>query len=514
MHPDDRRKVYVVISLLVPLCSWLVAVKMTKDLERPHLKALFRVARETPHQPILLAALGAGVVLAALAIFAVHKLSTNEFAGASFRLFLRGTKVVTASALRRRTSESEEQITVADVPMPVNLECLHLLAQGSTGVGKSVLIREIVFGALCRGDRVIVADPNGDMLSKFYRPGDAILNPYDSRGAGWSFFNEVRHDYDFKRLALSIVPHCLSVEEEEWRQYARLLLTETARKLVLVGQPSIDALFKHCTIDGPDELKKFLSGTAAESLFVGAEKALASARFVLSSKLPEHLSMPPGDFSLRSWLEQPKGNLFITWREDMVESLRPLISAWVDVLCTSVLSLEESRDRRLWMILDELPSLDNLASLEDAATKGRKHGLRIVAGIQSTAQLDKVYGREQAQTLRSCFRNLIVFGGAKTDPRTCDDMSQGLGEHEVERDNRSRSHSPRGNTSNEQEQVRKERVVLPSEITALPDLQGFLALAGEYPIARVRLTYRQFKRLVPPFQERGMFRPTHEPHHA
>ena len=66
------------------------------------------------------------------------------------------------------------------------------------------------------------------------------------------------------------------------------------------------------------------------------DNALASARFVLSAKLTEHLSMPAGDFSLRTWLADPVGgNLFITWREDMAEARKPLISAWVDVLCTS-----------------------------------------------------------------------------------------------------------------------------------------------------------------------------------
>src|SRR5690606_8953283 len=90
--------------------------------------------------------------------------------------------------------------------------------------------------------------------------------------------------------------------------------------------------------------------------------------------------------------------------------------------------------RRIWMVIDELASLENLASLEDAATKGRKAGLRLVAGLQSTAQLDKIYGFEKAQTLRSCFRSLVVLGGAKTDPKTCEDMSLSLGEHEVERE--------------------------------------------------------------------------------
>lgn len=50
-------------------------------------------------------------------------------------------------------------------------------------------------------------------------------------------------------------------------------------------------------------------------------------------------------------------------------------------------SLEAAGD-----VLDELASLERLNSLEAALTKGRKHGLRVVAGLQSTAQLDRLYG--------------------------------------------------------------------------------------------------------------------------
>ena len=272
----------------------------------------------------------------------------------------------------------------------------------------------------------------------------------------------------------------------------------------MTGHPTIQGLFRWTTIADPDDLKAFLKGTAAESLFVGATRALASARFVLSAKLPEHLTMPLGQFSLRSWLEDTRsGNLYITWREDMAESLKPLISAWIDILCTSMLSLSPDKKQHIWLIIDELATLEKLASLEEAATKGRKVGLRLVAGLQSTAQLDKIYGRDQAQTLRSCFRTLIVLGGSKTDPRTCEDMSQSLGEHDVSREVLSRQQSKGGSSTSRQLTQMRERVILSSEIASLPPLTGFIAFAGHYPITRVRLKITHFKINLKPFIEIG-----------
>jgi len=504
MNPDDQQKLGVILVVILPTLFWLQAVKKTEVLTEPKWQALWHLLKHTHEKPLLLAAAIGGLVLALLLLWMMTQFSKLEFEGAYFGKFLRGTSIVSSSKLKRITKEKQQQVTIAGIPMPTKVENLHLLVGGSTGAGKSVLIRELVYKALLRGDRMIVADPDGDMLAKFWKEGDIILNPYDIRTQGWSFFNEIRNDYDFKRYVLSIVPRGQTEEAEEWAGYARLLLRETARKLQLIGNPSMRDLFRWTTIASPDELKEFLTGTDAESLFVGAPRALASARFVLSDKLPEHVNMPAGNFSLRGWLENLNGgNLYITWREDMTESLKPLISAWVDVLCTSILTLPDDENRRLWMVLDELASLEKLASLESALTKGRKKGLRVVAGLQSTAQLEDVYGEKEAQTLKSCFRSLVVLGGAKTDPKTCEDMSKSLGEHEVERMRYSKSSSAKSTSTNTSIERATEKVVMPSQIATLPELTGYVAYAGNRPISKVTIDVLKFVNRTANFQERS-----------
>ena len=507
MNSIEIRKLGLLLVLALPTVFWLQAATRTEVIATPKLKAVFELLKHTPEKPILWLSALAGLALAMLLLWLMSLLGKSEFAGSPFRKFLRGTRIVSSHSLKRKTQErKKQQVTVAGVPMPTAVETLHLLLSGATGSGKSVLMRGIAFSALQRGDRAIVLDPEGDMFSKFSRPRDVLLNPYDARTKGWSFFNEIRADYDFHRYALSLVPRGKTAEAEEWAAYGRLLLREVSRKLAMLGTPSVHELFRWTTIAPPDELYEFLKGTAAESLFVGsseATRAMSSARFVLSDKLPEHISMPCGDFSLRAWLEDPKGgNLFITWREDMAEALKPLISAWIDALFVSVLSMPEDENRRIWAFIDELASLEKLATLEAALTKGRKHGLRVVAGLQSTAQLDDIYGRDAAQTLRSCFRSLVVLGGAKTDPKTCEDMSKSLGEHEVERDQVSTSSGARGGGSNTSPRTDRERVVTPSEIASLPDLTGYVAFSGDRPIAKVILSPQHFMNRVPAFEER------------
>jgi len=494
MTREDKALVFATSLAVLPAASWLGTAEVRYGLESPYARSVVRVAKHTPRDKWLIGSLiagaGGGLLFAA---YAVRRFDT-QFGGAGFKRFLRGTQMTSHRSLRLATRDtSAEQVLVADTPMPTELENLHLLLAGATGTGKTVALAQLLESVLRRGDRLIIVDPNGGFLSRFFLPGDIVLNPFDSRSQSWSIFNELHDEYDFKRYALSVVPKGITDEAEEWNGYARLLFQAATKKMAGIGNTDIFSLIKLLTSESDESLKEFLSDTEAEGLFVGAKEALSSARFILAKYLDPHQYLKPdGHFSIRKWLADGSGNLYITWREDMLEALKPLVSTWVDILCTSILSLPESSDRRVWMIIDELDSLQKLPSLEDAATKGRKHGLRIVAGIQSTAQLERTNGEKDATVLRSCFRSILVLAGGRSDSKTAEDLSRSLGEHEVERETHGETVNLRGGSRSRNTRIERERVVMASEIQALPALTGYLAFAGDLPIARVTLTPRDY----------------------
>lgn len=511
MSPITKRRLAALFLLVFPAGFWALTASWQSGLALNHWNwaATWHFITVTPRYPALYIALGTGLVVAlALIVYVGRAIHTDGFDGAGYRRFIRGTRSVTAAKLARLCNEpGRAQANVAGIPMPTHLESLHLMIGGATGSGKSVLLRGLVASVRKRSDRMIVIDPNGDMLSKFWKPGDIILNPYDSRSQGWSFFNEIRAEYDWKRLAHSMVPMSQDKVSEEWNDFGRLLLRETARKLYSVdpARASVMDLFRLCTIEDPKVLKQFLEGTLAESLFTGsseASKALSSARFVLSNKLSEHTSMKTGQFSIRDWLDDPDGgNLYINWREDMASAMKPLVSSWADVFITAILSMREDSNRRWWLFIDELASLEALPSLEAGLTKGRKNGLRIVAGLQSTSQLEYIYGRTMAQTIRASFRNLVVLGGSRTDPQTAEDMSKSLGEHEVERPEYSVSRSVDHRNTSDRVNRTVERVVTPSEIQSFEELTGYVAFASDHPIAKISMQYQSFPQRTEPFCE-------------
>ena len=226
------------------------------------------------------------------------------------------------------------------------------------------------------------------------------------------------------------------------------------------------------------------------------------ARFIFSHHVGTFQYLRLGDFSLRTWLKSGKGNLFITWREDTLTTLRALVSTLTDILITCILALPNDEPPLFWLVLDELASLERLTSLEARLTKGQKYGLRVVAGLQSISQLNALYGVHNARTLRSFFRRVLALGCSNADLATAKVVSDGLGQREVQRRQTSHSDSKTNGSTSTTWQHSAEAAVLAYELMALPALRGFLKPAADYPIGKVRLIHKVSPVRVKPLVER------------
>src|SRR5471030_266145 len=442
-------------GLLVSLGCWTWTVTHTFSTPDPWwLLFYLRHTLDSPDlRPIAFWSVLKGFAPALAALWLLNELDDTD---RSVRL-LRGARLVSGKELARKTrNKSQQQVEIAGVPMPLACESSHLLLAGSTNSGKSTAVNELLSFALARGDRAIVIDPNGHALARFGKKGDTVLNPFDKRGKGWSIFNELRKPYDVERFAKSVIPDSGDASAQQWHGYAQQLFAETVRALTRNGEMTTERLLYWLTQASTEDLKGLLAGTAASGLFEpGADKALASTRFILSHHIGAFQYLQPDD--------QP---------------------------------------RPRWLSLDELASLERLNSLEAGLTKGRKHGLRVVAGIQAVSQLSAIYGEHNAQTLRSCFRNLLALGGSNSDPDTAEVISKGLGEHQLERTQTTHNNGKDGTTSSTSKHQGEELAVMGSQLMSLPPLSGYLKFAGDFPIGEIRLVPKDYQVRAKPFVER------------
>lgn len=396
-------------------------------------------------------------------------------------------------------------IRLGDAVVPPEFEAQHLMFSGTTGSGKTQAINRVMKAIRNRKKRALIADAGGGFLSRFYAPGDLILNPLDQRSVDWSPFAEIRSEYDFARIAKATVPDAYG-EAAQWHHYAQTLLGETMLAMYKRGERSIKQLMHYLTVSDAKELGELLAGTPAGILCAkGNDKMLSNTRGIISTFLVVWRYLPDnGQFSVREWIRNESASawLFVTFRDDQLGMLRTLIATLMEIGIIEALSLSEEPKRDLWFIMDEVDSLGKISSLNAGLSKLRKYGCKCVLGLQTIAQLRATYGNDGAQTLLANVSTKFVLRAG--DGETAEYFSAEFGDQEIEREQHSTatsesrgSNSRSSSTSSNLTHVREtKRTILASDISALRDLHGFLKIGGS-PIAYTSLTYEELPQLAP-----------------
>jgi Type IV secretion-system coupling protein DNA-binding domain len=390
------------------------------------------------------------------------------------------------------------ELTLAGLPISPTDETKHFKMIGTTGTGKSTAIRELLTQALDRGDRAVIADPDGGYLDLFYDTtrGDVILNPFEDRAARWDLFGEIVKPHDADQLARSLVPD-YEGQDRHWRNYARTFLGAVFRQLHRLNQHSLATLYSTLVTTQPADLRELLDGTPAAP-FLGKDngKFFESVRSITIQHLAaiEHLARQSNDeaISVRQWTREGRGVLFLPYQANEIATLRQVISTWMRLAIFEAMS-GKADDCRLWFVVDELDALGVIDGLKDALARLRKFGGRCVLGFQSIGQVRGTYGDTEAQTIvENCGNTLILRCSASERGGTAEFASRLIGKREVVRKQSSVSrprkilgflHQTRVVT----DQIVIEDAVMASEIEQLPDLTGLLKRASRPEWQRVRL---------------------------
>jgi type IV secretory pathway TraG/TraD family ATPase VirD4 len=406
-------------------------------------------------------------------------------------------------AVQRRRHRSRAALALAGVPISPLEETRHFKLIGTTGTGKSTAIAALLAGALGRGDRAVITDPDGGYRARFFdrRRGDVILNPFDPHSVEWDPFAEIRAPWDVEQLASGLIPTTEDASGREWRGYARTFVTAVMRRCHESGLRDASELWRLITVAPSAELRPLVAGSPAQP-FLEPENArmFGSIRSVAGSAtaaLEYVKAQRARTFSVRDWVRSGAGVLFLPYGAAQIAALRSIIAAWVRLAIFEAMERPEG-DQRLWFVVDELDSLGAIDGLKDALARLRKFGGRCVLGFQSIAQVSSTYGSGEGQTLvENCGNTLILRCSGSEHGGTSQFASRLIGEREVLRRQTSRvrdrelgftARGARRSLSVSQQQI-TEAAVLPSELEQLPDLCGYLKTAAS-PIW-LRVSFRR-----------------------
>jgi type IV secretory pathway TraG/TraD family ATPase VirD4 len=380
--------------------------------------------------------------------------------------------------------------------IPRVIESTHLLIMGDSGTGKSALIRQVLSQLENRGDSAIVYDPALEYTPQFYTPerGDVILNPIDARSPYWSPGDELRHEAEALTLATSLFPD--RVNENPF-------FTEGPRRIfahLLTFRPTAEELASWLCHD--DELDRRVDGTPYASIIDRQAPAQRSGVLAALNMVADTLKLLPREsqttrrWSASSWARDRRGWLFLTSTPETRTRLVPLTSLWLDMLVLRLMNRGQPSHRAAWFVLDELASLQRLPQLHTAVTENRKSNNPVVLGFQGRSQLETRYGHDAEAMLSQPATKIFL---RTSEPHAAKWISETIGDIEIERMRESRSKGKYGQRSFGLER-QVEPLVMPSEISGLPSLRGYLKL--ENLVVRLHFPFVELPARHPAFVER------------
>ena len=448
---------------------------------------------------------GAGA-LAAMAFAFLY--FTRMGKGLGSNQYLRGARFGSVWQLRRTLLwQPKGALRIGRVRVPASFEPEHVLLVGAPGTGKTNLITTMLEGIRRDGKRAIVFDTAGSFVERFYRPGrDIILNPLDERTARWTPWVDVPRDYHYDQIAQSVIPD--KGGDPFWAKAARGTLVAVMRALVAKQAMLVSVLLDMLIRSSLKDLASFVKGTeGAAFISEEGERTSAGIQAELASVMRSfaYLDDTEEGLSIRDWVarEDDDGWLFITVKADQLSSLRPLITVWLDIAISGIMSLKPDRHRRLYVVIDELPSLQKLPSLPDFLARARKYGGCGILGFQSYPQLEATYGLQEAAAITGYCSTWVALRA--NDTPTAKLISENLGQVEQVEANEGMSYGVndmRDGVNLSRMQVTRP-LVLPTEIGNLPNLHGFLRFGRNLPVVPIRDRYNKRQAIAPGFVERS-----------
>ncbi|EHM7904981.1 TPA: type IV secretion system DNA-binding domain-containing protein [Enterobacter cloacae] len=423
----------------------------------------------------------------------------------------RGAELTTVKELIEAANDRVKEdgrlsrISIANVPLVRYQENSGIALLGSPGVGKSTIIRELLRQLRAQQRKAVLYDISGEFVKRFYRPGkDVILNVFDTRSHSWDFWAEGKNPAMYDRMAKAAIPDNNGGGDPFWIEAPRLLFSALLEQLgKRYDVPSVEHLMNIILRMPNDKIANVVATTDARNVMnLDLDKLAGSVRAVITAYTRnfKHLALPTGPrFSFKNWAQDEDSDawVFITVRDDMKDTLKPMITMMIESALSAILTLEPSQDRLIGTSIDEAGTLQEIPSLPDFMSTCRKFGGFPILGFQSNAQTDVVYGEKKSQILMDGIGAIAAFriNGSKGAAWLADQ----LGDQETEKSSENTSYGANDvrDATSINRQDKEGNLILRSQITALPDNTCYLKLGRGLPVAKIKFPYDYMKELHP-----------------
>lgn len=395
--------------------------------------------------------------------------------------------------------------------LPFEAEVKHMMITGTTGSGKTNAFNHLLNSIRARGDRAVIVDTTGGFVSHFYNEEtDKLLNPFDKRSQKWCFWSECPNpETDFDEMAEALIPEGRG-NDSFWSRAGRQSFSACASTLAKEKDYSIFELMRLSLKSPLSEISEKLRDTPVASYFSKeGEKTAMSIRATLASHIKslealDDVSPLDSDaFSIDHWIKKDgNGFLFLHSKPKQRAYLKPLLSAWFSMAVKALMDLQPDPKRRIWFIVDELASLNQLSGLDTALAEARKYGGCFVVGFQNLSQIEDIYNPTMAKVLSDLTVSKLIF--ETVDPMNARKLSETLGEQEVIES--SETISSGANEIRDgisfSHQKRFQPLIRPSDIMQLKPLSCYAKIANVNVVFKHEFGYLKLPIIAADFEEK------------
>lgn len=380
----------------------------------------------------------------------------------------------------------------------------HTLVIGVTGSGKTTAVVDPLIYSLCKhGESMVFTDPKGEIYKnhaellkargyniiilnfrnpdlgnawnpltlpyRLHKAGnidksielvdDVALNILQDKKASDPFWEKSASDY-FSGCALGLIE---DAEEEQVNLNSISLMTTVGEEkygagstyikeyFTMKGESSSAYVFASNTINSPTETKGGILSVFRQKIRLFASREQLSEMLAYS------------DFDMRS-IGKEKTAVFMIIHDEKT-TYHALATIFIKQCYETLIDVAQESGGKLPVrtnfILDEFANMPPLKDVTTMVTAARSRQIRFTFIIQNFAQLNEVYGKEDAETIRSNCGNLIYI--LTTELAALEEISKLCGEVKSKKDDKTESH-PLISVSDLQKMKMNEVIILRSRM--------------------------------------------------
>lgn len=394
--------------------------------------------------------------------------------------------------------EDGNVITWGPVELPLSEATGHLMAAGTTGSGKTTILRlfmQSVLPQIVAGSdrRALIYDAKGDLMSLLPAicPEADIktMHPFDSRGVAWAAYRDIQEPLVAIETVFTLIPQ---------QQESQPFFSDAARHLmygVIISyiRSGVEWTFADLLrgLMSPMRLKAILRKHPETRPLIhryfSDRRLLSNIMSTIATKmLPFEPIFAAWDdarekVSLEAW-SRSEGILLLGNCETSRTAIDAINRCIFKRACDITLAQQETLTPRTWFIIDELSEAGRLDGLVSLLKKGRSKGASVTISFQSVSGLRdaRMYGPHFTDEILGQIGNR--FFGRLECPETADWVSKLFGDQEIDQITISNTSSSQGGSTTRNHQIVTRRAVLPSDFMTVTPCDKENGLTGYFLI--------------------------------